>query len=95
MEQFTSACPIVVNTCDDFTENLAMLRCKHGHGPEGIGNALEIALSILPVSDKTSPTLLVLTPAIILRRPTKDHNRFCRKFSFEAIWGMISPSDSW
>jgi hypothetical protein len=32
------------------------------------------------------------TPA----QPTQKRSRgLCRKFSFEVIWGMISPSDSW
>ena len=39
------------------------------------------------------------TTALTIRLTPTDQQTllawFCRKFSFEMIWGMISPRDSW
>jgi hypothetical protein len=42
MEQFTSACLIVVNTFRDFTENLAMLRVLSGFMPPWFSEAQHV-----------------------------------------------------
>ena len=59
------------------------------------------AVDTVPIAEEIAGSLVPRKPlGHLLDRPLgcrmlSDVEGFCRKFSFEVIWGMISPHDSW